>query len=166
MHTWQFKAAGNTLTPTCLYCNTTPVSVTLTAQSVTLPNSPFKAAQLAGEKEFQAAFPNAAISKIRYDYKGSDGVWHKGVDPVAANAKAGEYQAFVEISNLPGTVVDESGNPLNQASLFVKYTAADPKVTAQTGDNRPIELMMAGVVVFSTLAAAAFILDNKRKYSR
>ncbi|MGM9550034.1 MAG: hypothetical protein ACI3V5_09355, partial [Faecousia sp.] len=107
-----------------------------------------------------------AISKIRYDYKGSDGVWHKDIDPVPANAKAGEYQAFVEISNLPGTVVDESGNPLNQTYLYVKYTAADPKVTAQTGDNRPIELMLAGMVVFSALAATAFILDGKRRYRR
>ena len=171
-HNWQFTVSesGDSLTSKCLEpdCFIDPANLSLSAHSVTLPDSPFNA-QLAGEKEFQAAFPNAAISKIRYDYKGSDGVWHKDVDPVAANAKAGEYQAFVEISNLPGTVVDESGNILNQngeASLFVKYTAVDPKVTAQTGDNRPIELMLAGVVVFSALAAAAFILDNKRKYSR
>ena len=168
-HNWRFivSESNDTLTAQCQNegCTTPPLSVTLKADSVTLPTSPFNA-QLAGEKEFQAAFPNAAISKIRYDYKGSDGVWHKDVDPITANAKAGEYQAFVEISSLPGTVVDESGNILNQASLFVKYTAADPKVTAQTGDNRPIELMMAGVLVFSALAAAAFLLDNKRKYSR
>ena len=50
--------------------------------------------------------------------------------------------------------------------LYVKYTAVDPKVTAQTGDNRPIEIMMAGVVIFSALAAAAFILDRKRKYQQ
>ena len=42
----------------------------------------------------------------------------------------------------------------------------NPETTAQTGDNRPIELMMGSVVLFSALAAAAFILDNKRKYSR
>ena len=162
-HTWQFKATGNELTGTCGSCGE-KVSVSLKAVSVTLPDSPFNA-QLAGKEQFETA-TGAAISKIRYDYKGSDGVWHKGVDPVAANAKAGEYQAFVEISSLPGTVVDESGTSLNQASLYVKYTAVDPKVTAQTGDNRPIEIMMASVLVFSALAAAAFILDNKRKYSR
>lgn len=166
-HDWRFTQTDSTLRAICQKstCPTKEVSVSLKADSVTLPYSPFNA-QLAGEKEFQAAFPSAAISKIRYDYKGSDGVWHKGVDPVAANAKAGEYQAFVEISSLPGTVVDESGTSLNQASLYVKYTAVDPKVTAQTGDNRPIEIMMASVLVFSALAAAAFILDNKRKYSR
>lgn len=177
-HDWQFTQTENSLTATCrnpeqykneggCKCPIGEVSLTLDAHSVTLPDSPFNA-QLAGKEQFETA-TGAAISKIRYDYKGSDGVWHKDVDPVAANAKAGEYQAFVEISNLPGPVVDESGNILNQngeASLFVKYTAADPAVTAQTGDNRPIEIMMASVVVFSALAAAAFILDNKRKYSR
>lgn len=166
-HTWQFKQAGNTLTATCKNCDTPPVTLSLIAHSVTLPTSPFNA-RLEGKEQFETA-TGAAISKIRYDYKGSDGVWHKGVDPVAANAKAGEYQAFVQISNLPGTVVDESGNTLNQngeAYLFVKYTAADPAVTAQTGDNRPIELMMASVLAFSTLAAAAFVLDHKRRYSR
>ena len=168
-HNWRFTVSKNndTLTAQCQNegCTTPPLSVTLKADSVTLPTSPFNA-QLAGEKEFQAAFPNAAISQIRYDYKGSDGVWQRDIDPIAANAKAGEYQAFVEITNLPGTVVDESGNPLNQAYLYVKYTAADPKVTAQTGDNRPIEIMMGSVLVFSALAAAAFVVDSKRKYSR
>ena len=46
----------------------------------------------------------------------------------------------------------------------MKYTAADPAITAQTGDDRPIELMMASVLAFSALAAAAFVLDGKRKY--
>ena len=48
----------------------------------------------------------------------------------------------------------------------MKHTAADPKVTAQTGDDRPIELMMASVLVFSALAAGAFSLDSKRKYKQ
>ena len=48
----------------------------------------------------------------------------------------------------------------------MKYTAVDPAVTAQTGDNRPIELMLVSVLVFSALAAAAFILDSKRKYKQ
>ena len=171
-HNWQFTVSESRdiLTATCLNegCDIGTVSVTLSAHTVTLPDgSPFNA-QLAGKEQFETA-TGAAISKIRYDYKGSDGVWHKGVDPVAANAKAGEYQAFVQVSNLPGTVVGESGNILNQNGegyLYVKYTAVDPKVTAQTGDNRPIELMMGIVVVFSALAAAAFVLDSKRKYSR
>ena len=170
-HTWQFKQAGNTLTGKCGSCNIDPVTLTLSASSVTLPESPFNA-RLEGREQFETA-TGAAISRIRYDYKGSDGVWHKGVDPVAANAKAGEYQAFVQISNLPRPVesdgvvaMAENPDGTYTADLFVHYTAADPAVTAQTGDNRPIELMMASVAVFSALAAAAFLLDNKRKYSR
>lgn len=150
------------------------MSVTLKADSVTLPTSPFNA-RLVGEESFKTAFPNVAISKIRYDYKGSDGVWHCDIDPIAANAKAGTYQAFVHISNLPGTVEQEGpvamafeGNQDNTgfADLYVQYTAADPAITAQTGDNRPIELMMASVLAFSALAAAAFVQDHKRRYSR
>ena len=171
-HNWGFIVSENndTLTAQCQNegCNTPPLSVTLKADSVTLPTSPFNA-QLAGKEQFETA-TGAAISKIRYDYKGSDGIWHKDVDPVAANAKAGEYQAFVQISNLPRPVesdgvvaMAENPDGTYTADLFVHYTAADPAVTAQTGDNRPIELMMGSVVVFSALAAAAFILDSKRR---
>lgn len=170
-HTWQFTQTENSLTATCESCNIDPVSVTLKADSVTLPESPFNA-RLEGKEQFETA-TGAAISKIRYDYKGSDGVWQKGVDPVSANAKAGEYQAFVQISNLPRPVesdgvvaMAENPDGTYTADLFVKYTAVDPAVTAQTGDNRPIELMMGSVVLFSALAAAAFVLDSKRKYSR
>ena len=59
-----------------------------------------------------------------------------------------------------------NGVDAGYADLYLKYTAVDPAITAQTGDNRPIEIMMASVLFFSALAAAAFILDNKRKYSR
>ena len=172
-HDWRFTQTDSTLTGTCQKstCPIKTVDVNLAADSVTLPTSPFNA-RLEGKEEFEQA-TGAAISKIRYDYKGSDGVWHKGVDPVSANAKAGEYQAFVQISNLPRPVesdgvvaMAENPDGIYTADLYVKYTAADPAVTAQTGDNRPIELMMVSVLVFSALAAAAFILDNKRKYSR
>lgn len=173
VHTWQFTKTDSTLTAQCQNqeCGK-EVSVSLKADSVTLPDSPFNA-QLAGLEQFRTAFPNAAISKIRYDYKGSDGVWQRNIDPIAANAKAGTYQAFVEISNLPGYVVSDgvvamAENPdgTYTADLYVQYTAVDPAVTAQTGDNRPIELMLVCALAFSALAAAAFILDHKRKYSR
>ena len=77
------------------------------------------------------------------------------------------------IKNLSGPVYQDGGaalaedsNTKSSAELFVHYTAADPAVTAQTGDDRPIELMLVCALAFSALAAAAFILDNKRKYSR
>ena len=166
-HNWQFTQTDSTLTGTCGGCGK-EVSVSLKADSVTLPKSPFNA-RLEGQSQFETA-TGAAISKIRYDYKGSDGVWHKGVDPVSANAKAGEYQAFVQISNLPRSVesdgvvaMAENPDGTYTADLFVKYTAVDPAITAQTGDNRPIELMMGSVVLFSALAAAAFVADSKRR---
>ena len=168
-HNWQFTQTDSTLTGTCGGWGK-EVSVSLVADSVTLPNSPFNA-RLEGLEQFKKEVPDAVIGKFVYKYKGPDG-WSV-VAPTAANAKAGEYQAFVEISNLPRPVeydgvVAMSENPdgTYTADLFVKYTAVDPAVTAQTGDNRPIELMMGIVVVFSALAAAAFVLDSKRKYSR
>ena len=173
MHIWRYTTTENSLTAECgnSGCTIGEVSVKLNAHSVTLPDSPFNA-RLEGKEQFETA-TGAAISKIRYDYKGSDGVWQKGVDPVSANAKAGEYQAFVQISNLPRPVesdgvvaMAENPDGTYTEDLFVKYTAAAPAVTAQTGDNRPIELMMGSVVLFSALAAAAFVLDSKRKYSR
>ena len=174
MHTWQFKAAGNTLRGTCnhSYCPTKEISVSLKADSVTLPTSPFNA-RLEGLEQFKKEVPNAVIGEFVYKYKGPGDSEYRIVEPTAANAKAGEYQVGVRIKNLPGTVAQEGpvamaheGNQDNTgyADLYVQYTAADPAITAQTGDNRPIELMMASVLDFSALAAAAFVLDGKRKY--
>ena len=173
-HTWQFTQTDSTLTATCKNCDTPPVTLTLSAHSVTLPNSPFNA-RLEGLEQFKKEVPSAVIGDFVYKYKGSGDSEYRVVTPTAANAKAGEYQVGVRISGLPnkeyGPVemsLDDEVIPdgAGYADLYVKYTAVDPAVTAQTGDNRPIELMMASVLVFSALAAAAFILDNKRKYSR
>lgn len=175
-HSWQFSQTDSTLTAKCRNsgCPIQTVGVTLAADSVTLPESPFNA-RLEGLKQFQQEVPDAVIGEFVYKYKGPGDSEYRIVEPTAANAKAGEYQVGVRIKNLPGPV--ESDGPVamafgnNQdgtwyADLYVKYTAVDPAVTAQTGDNRPIELMMGSVVLFSALAAAAFILDHKRKYSR
>lgn len=173
-HSWQFSQTDSTLTAKCRNsgCPIQTVGVTLAADSVTLPESPFNA-RLEGLKQFQQEVPDAVIGEFVYKYKGPGDTEYRVVQPTAANAKAGEYQVGVQISGLPGTVEQEgpvamafAGNQDNagSAGLYVQYTAADPAITAQTGDNRPIELMMAGVAVFSALAAAAFILDSKRKY--
>lgn len=182
-HDWQLTKTENSLTATCqnpeLYknkggckCSIGQASLTLDAHSVTLPTSPFNA-RLEGWEQFQDAIPTAYYEKLVYKYNGPNG-WTE-VEPTAANAKAGEYQVGVRILGLP----DKENGPVAMSladevipdgagyrDLYVRYTAADPAITAQTGDNRPIELMMAGVLVFSALAAAAFILDSKRKYSR
>ena len=173
-HSWQFSQTDSTLTAKCRNsgCPIQTVGVTLAADSVTLPESPFNA-RLEGLKQFQQEVPDAVIGEFVYKYKGPGDTEYRVVQPTAANAKAGEYQVGVQISGLPGTVEQEGpvamayeGNQDNTgyADLYVQYTAADPAITAQTGDNRPIELMMASVLVFSALAAAAFVLDGQRKY--
>ena len=175
-HDWRFTQTDSTLTGTCRKstCPIKTVDVNLAADSVTLPNSPFNA-RLEGLKQFQQEVPDAVIGEFVYKYKGPGDTEYRVVQPTAANAKAGQYQVGVRIKNLPGTVAQEGpvamayeGNQDNTgyADLYVQYTAADPAITAQTGDNRPIELMMASVLAFSALAAAAFILDSKRKYKQ
>lgn len=165
IHGWNFKAAGNTLTGHCPFCGK-DVTLTLKADSVTLPNSPFNA-WLEGWDQFRAAIPQADLGSFIYKYKGpGDSEFGNRLNAVPAEIKAGEYQVGVWIKYLPGTVEQESGevNQNNEAYLWVKYTAADPAVTAQTGDDRPIEIMLVSALAFSALAAAAFILDSKRKY--
>ena len=169
-HDWQFTQTENSLKAICQNrvqypCSIGEASLMLDAHSVTLPDSPFNA-QLEGREQFKAAFPNAVIGDLVYKYHGPNG-WSV-VEPTAANAKAGEYQVGVRIT-IPSNNAGDNVGGQNQDQvydLYVKYTAADPAITAQTGDNRPIEMMMGSVVVFSAIAAAAFILDSKRKYSR
>ena len=162
-HSWQFSQTDSTLTAKCRNsgCPIQTVGVTLAADSVTLPESPFNA-RLEGLKQFQQEVPDAVIGEFVYKYKGPGDTEYRVVQPTAANAKAGEYQVGVRITT-------PSSNTSGQNSvydLYVKYTAVDPAVTAQTGDNRPIELMLVSVLAFSALAAAAFILDSKRKYKQ
>lgn len=170
MHIWRYTRTENSLTAECgnSGCTIGKVGVTLTASSVTLPNSPFNA-QLTFEGDFKEAF---RCSDIEYQYEDpTTGLDY--VDPNTFTPKPGNYQAGVLISGLPGNGEIAARSPdsntgANQGSeyLYVKYTAADPAITAQTGDNRPIELMLASVLFFSALAAAAFLVDSKRKSHR
>ena len=160
-HTWQYTVSesGSKLTAECLSCNIAPVTVKLNAHSVTLPDDPFNATVETSEN-FKEVF---SYSDIEYKYNDS-GVW-KVVDPKTFTPKPGEYQAKVYINSLSGNggAVARAASNGSPNYVYVKYTAVDPAVTAQTGDNRPIELMLAGMVVFSALAAAAFIADSKRR---
>lgn len=158
-HTWQLTQTDSTLTVECGNngCPIRKMSVELKANSVTLPNSPFNA-WLEGWEQLVSEFPEAKY-KFDYKYKGPGDSEYRPVDPIAANAKAGEYQVGVSLWDITRGPID----PSEGTYLFVKYTAVDPAITAQTGDSRPIELMMAGVLVFSALAAAAFIVDSKRR---
>lgn len=159
-HNWQLTQTDSTLTATCWNpnCAIGKMNVTLSAHSVTLPESPFHA-KVKVDSAFYAEFPNVDIGDLVYKYKAPGDSEYRVVEPTAANAKAGEYQVGVQITVFH-TSTSNGGEKYN---LWVKYTAADPKVTAQTGDNRPIELMLGSVLVFSALAAAAFIVDSKRR---
>ena len=170
MHIWRYTTTENSLTAECgnSGCTIGEVSVKLNAHSVTLPDSPFNAT-LEVSENFKEAFPNAQVTGPKY-------VYFESGNPVEVTRdsftpKAGQYQAQAYIDGLPGggeiaarAVGNEDGIAGTHVDLWVDYTAADPAITAQTGDNRPIELMMASVLVFSALAAAAFVLDGKRKY--
>ena len=70
--------------------------------------------------------------------------------------KAGTYQASIYVE-------DANYTP---HSAFVQYQAIDPVQTAATGDDRPIEMMLLGLLVCSAMAAAAFFIDSKRRVSR
>ena len=169
-HCWTYeKTADNNLTVICENsgCPIGKVGVTIDAHSVTLPDSPFNA-QLKLEGDAKEVF---SYGDIEYKYEDPGTGWEE-VDPDTFTPKAGRYQAGILIYGLPANggvaaraVGNEDGFGQGEASvyLFVKYNAVDPAVTAQTGDNRPIELMMISAAVFSALAAAAFILDHKRR---
>ena len=169
-HRWHYeKTVDNSLTVICENsgCPIGKVGVTIDAHSVTLPDSPFNA-QLKLEGDAKEVF---SYGDIEYKYEDPGTGWEE-VDPDTFTPKAGRYQAGILIYGLPANggvaaraVGNEDGFGQGEASvyLFVKYNAVDPAVTAQTGDNRPIELMMISAAVFSALAAAAFILDHKRR---
>lgn len=149
------------------------VDVTLTASDVTLPGDVFSA-EISVEKierpavafalrpapQAPAGLPEGlpaglTISEPVYKYSAT-GSGYEPIDPASFTPKAGYYQAAVQIT-------DDNNNNSTVAELAVKYTVSDPAVTAATGDNRPIELMIMGMAFFCAMAAAAFVLDGRRK---
>ena len=176
LHDWQFTRTDSTLTAVCnhSYCPTKEVSATLKADSVTLPESPFNAQVILNgitEEEIKKEF-GYEISPIRYKFKAPGDSAFTEITP-ADGAREGTYQAAVTLSpievaaryarNDDGTTQGLVTEPDGSITLYTQYTAVNPETTAQTGDNRPIELMMASIVVFSALAAAAFVADSKRR---
>ena len=146
------------------------MSMTLTANSVTLPESPFNAQVILNgitEEDIKKEF-GYEISPIRYKFKAPGDSAFTEITP-ADGAREGTYQAAVTLSPIEAAARyarNDDGTNQGPITLYTEYTAVNPEVTAQTGDNRPIEIMMASALVFAALAAAAFILDSKRKYSR
>lgn len=145
------------------------VDVSLTASDVTLPGNVFDAKLTAEttEKPAVALLSTRAaslpltglpegleISEPVYKYSAT-GSGYDPIDPAGFTPKAGYYQASVQILDVKRDVT--------VADLAVKYTVSDPAVTAATGDNRPIELMILGMAFFCAMAAGAFVLDGRRK---
>ena len=179
-HDWDFDMTENSVTATCgnSGCPIGQASLTLDAHSVTLPDSPFNARGILKgitEEQIKEDF-GYTIGPIRYKFKAPGDSAFTDITP-ADGAREGTYQASVTLTPLyaqASYALNDDGTanqgPIfgndGSVTLYTQYTAVNPEVTAQTGDNRPIEIMMASALVFSALAAAAFVLDSKRKYSR
>ena len=176
-HTWQAsidglgtKAVSAAVSCTGSGCNAPmQVDVSLTASDVTLPGNVFGAKLTVEtiENPAEALLSTRAVSqplprlpeglKISepvYKYSAT-GSGYNPIDPADFTPKAGYYQASVQIRDV--------NNNVAVADLAVKYTVSDPAVTAATGDNRPIELMILGMTFFCAMAAGAFVLDGRRK---
>ena len=179
-HAHQWKSSpidgnGTKEASTTIYCSDpdcgspVQVDVSLTASDVTLPGNVFgakltvettenPAVALLSTRAVSQPLPRLPeglkISEPVYKYSAT-GSGYDPIDPADFTPKAGYYQASVQIRdvNQNATVAD----------LAVKYTVSDPAVTAATGDNRPIELMILGMTFFCAMAAGAFVLDGRRK---
>lgn len=172
IHSWPVVTPtgnGTKLAYATMTCNCgETLTVTLTASDVTLPGDVFTA-QVTTETDepgvdvgsFSAArtLPEGLriSSQPGYKYSVSGSNFTPIDDPDHFTPKQGIYQASIQVKGANDNVV---------AELAVKYTVSDPAVTAATGDNRPIELMVMGLVVFSAMAAAAFVFDSKRRTGR
>ena len=161
------KAASTTISCVGADCDSpVQVDVSLTASDVTLPGNVFSAKLETTVKPAVALLRTRAASLPLSDlpegleitgpvYKYSaTGSGYDPINPADFTPKAGYYQASV-------LVTDANQNTV--ADLAVKYTVSDPAVTAATGDNRPIELMLMGMAFFCAMAAGAFVLDGRRK---
>lgn len=160
-HSWTSDPSGNgtkkaTTTITCdPNCGET-LTVTLTASDVTLPGNAFSAKITTTQNPVsRAASPLTVSETPGYKYS-PDGSNFTEIDPKTFTPAPGFYQASILIKDGNDTV----------ENLYVTYTVSDPVVTAATGDNRPIEMMVMGMAFFSVLAIAAFVLDSKRRGSR
>lgn len=162
-HSWQITGDNtDTLTATCVGQGTCtaggPVSVSISASGVTLPASPF-GASVSNAQQFEAVtglkvHPLDTLGRPGYKYKAVGATSFE--DPDMNSPKAGTYQASIYVE-------DANYTP---HSAFVQYQAIDPVQTAATGDDRPIEMMLLGLLVCSAMAAAAFYIDSKRRVSR
>ena len=152
-HSWTVSTIGNGTQEAktevkCTGCDV-HFTVTLKTADITLPTD----YMLPVEWSWTELPSGITVSKepgFKYSATGS------GYETVPANeyeAKQGHYQASILVMN---------GNEVLE-NLYVNYTAIDPKATAATGDNRPMELIIASLGALSAMACAAFLVDCKRK---
>lgn len=164
------KQASTTISCDDLACGK-GIKVSLTASDVTLPGNAFSAkidVEEIQKEVVAAAYSPRALSfaapqlSTRHGLTVSDEPGYKyspdgnnftEIDPKTFTPVPGFYQASILVKDGDDTV----------ENLYVNYTVSDPAVTAATGDNRPIELMVMGMAFFSVLAIAAFVLDSKRR---
>ena len=155
-HVWHAETTGNgTLeakaTIKCTGCDAA-MDVSLTAANVTLPGDVF-CAQISPAPNARAASPLSVSATPGYKYSADGSNFEDINNPQTFTPKPGIYQASIVVSE---------GNAQVE-NLYVKYTVSDPAVTAATGDNRPIALMLVGLTAFATMAAVAFLLDSRRR---
>ena len=164
------KEASTTISCTGPDCDSPmQVDVSFTASDVTLPGNVFSAkltvettekpavallSTRAASQSLSGLPEGLEISEPVYKYSAT-GSGYDPINPADFTPKAGYYQASVQIRDVNQNVT--------VADLAVKYTVSDPAVTAATGDNRPIELMILGMTFFCAMAAGAFVLDGRRK---
>lgn len=168
-HTWEITENGNTLTVRCTGSGTCtaggPYEITVNAHSVTLPDSPFNAIVSIPDGFKEAT--GLSVDGPFYNYKApGESAYQRNITP--GTPKAGSYQAVISITTESKVVIQSEIVPGGTVtySAYVDYQAIDPQQTAATGDNRPIELALFGLAVFTALAAAAFLLDRRLKTVR
>lgn len=161
-HTWKAETTGlgtkeakTVITCTADGCDLAgeTMTVELTASDVTLPGNVFTAEYTVSYMTAARAMLPLTVSQVPGFKYSPDGTNYTAIDMNTFEGKQGYYQASIVVMD---------GNTQVE-NLYVNYTVSDPAVTAATGDNRPIELMLAGMVTFVAMAAVAFVLDNKRR---
>lgn len=153
-HSWTVTTTGNGTQKAetevkCTGCNVC-FNVFLETADITLPADYHAPIKWGGWDTLPDGITVSEEPGIKYSATGSN------FETVPANefdAKQGHYQASILIMN---------GNEVLE-NLYVNYTAIDPKATAATGDNRPMEVIIASLGALSAMACAAFLVDSKRK---
>lgn len=138
IHEWQVNQESAKGTATCNACG---AKVTLSAASATTAKAVGECVTLDKTDDVSLAY-TVDIRKL-----GEPGTEPQNVD--ASCKEEGNYQAWLKLDDTHG--------------LYANFTLTNPKTTAATGDNRPIELLVFGFAAMSVMAAAAFTVDRKRR---